>query len=134
VLAVRLAGQLAGIHNAEVLAVRVRASGEPEEMHDQLLEVQEVFEAVYGEVPEFATMKVVQAASIEAGIIEEARRSGCDLVVMGAAVAYSLQTDLFGGLTDRIAEEMPCSVLLVRRFEPGVLAWLRRRLQHTLTE
>jgi len=134
VLAVRLAGQLAGIHNAEVLAVRVRASGEPEEMHDQLLEVQEVFEAVYGEVPEFATMKVVQAANTEAGIIEEARRSGCDLVVMGAAVAYSLQTDLFGGLTDRIAEEMPCSVLLVRRFEPGVLAWLRRRLQHTLTE
>lgn len=134
VLAVRLAGQLAGMHNAEVLAVRVRTSAEPEEMHDQLLGVQEVFEAVYGEVPPFVTMKVVQAVSIEEGVVAEAERSRCELVVMGAAVAYSLQTDLFGVLTDRVAERMPCSVLLVRRFEPGALSWLRRRLQHILPE
>ncbi len=96
--------------------------------------IQEVFEAVFGEVPVYVTMKVIQAPTVEQGILQEVTRCNCELVVMGSAVAYSLQTDLFGVLTDRIAEHMPCSVLLVRRFEPSVLSWLRRRLHHVVPD
>jgi amino acid transporter len=133
-VAVRLAGQLAEVYDAELIALRVRATGEPEEVYDELLAVQEVFEAVFGEVPAYVTMKVIQAPTVEQGILQEVTRCNCELVVMGSSVAYSLQTDLFGVLTDRIAERMPCSVLLVRRFEPSVLSWLRRRLRHVVPD
>ena len=133
-VAVRLAGKLAEAYDAELIALRVRATGEPEEVYDELLAVQEVFEAVFGEVPVYVTMKVIQAPTVEQGILQEVTRCNCELVVMGSSVAYSLQTDLFGVLTDRIAEHMPCSVLLVRRFEPSVLSWLRRRLHHVVPD
>jgi len=74
-------------------------------------------------------MRVTQADSVPAGILNELSEHPYDLVVMGAAVASSLQTDLFGSMTDSIAEQISCSVLLVRHHEPPVVDWLRRRVK-----
>ncbi len=48
---------------------------------------------------------------------------------MGAAVASSFHTDLFGSMTDSIAEQISCSVLLVRHHESPVVEWVRRRVK-----
>jgi len=38
-----------------------------------------------------------------------------------------LETQLFGSIDDQLAIQVPCSVLLVRRHEPAVIAWVRRQ-------
>ncbi|NWG75873.1 MAG: universal stress protein, partial [Rubrivivax sp.] len=42
---------------------------------------------------------------------------------------WALNTRLFGSVTDWVAEKAPCSVLMVRRYEPVALAWLRRQVK-----
>ena len=91
VLAARLGGQLAAAYGAELIALRVRATGDPEEMHDELLAVQEVFETVFGEVPPYVNMKIVQAPTVEQGILARghplqlrAGRDGCGRRLLAA--------------------------------------------------
>ena len=128
-LALRLASQLAEQENAHLLVLRCRCDPQSEEMHDELLLVREEVEALFGEVPPFITMRVARADTVPQGIFEELAQHRYDLVVMGAAVASSLQTELFGSMIDSIAKQIDCSVLLVRHHEPPVLNWVRRRVK-----
>lgn len=66
---------------------------------------------------------------VPTGVFAELRSGDYQLVVMGAAVAVSLHTGLFGEMTDHLAEAIPCSVLLVRRYEPAAITWVRRRVK-----
>jgi len=128
-LALRLASIIAQTSGAHLVVLRCYCSAPSEDMHDELMLVREEIESLFGEVPTFITMRVTQADSVPAGILNELSEHPYDLVVMGAAVASSLQTDLFGSMTDSIAEQISCSVLLVRHHEPPVVDWLRRRVK-----
>jgi nucleotide-binding universal stress UspA family protein len=105
---------------------------EDEEMHDEMMLAYESIEAELGEIPESLRVKVICESDIKAGILQELTEQEYDLVVMGAAVAHTLESDLFGSLTDAIAETLPLSVLLVRRHEPGPVNWMRRQVKEVV--
>lgn len=128
-LALRLAAQIARQENAQLLVLRCSCNAQPADMHDELLLVREELETLFGEVPPFITMRVARAESVPQGIFRELAEHKYDLVVMGAAVASSFHTDLFGSMTDSIAEQISCSVLLVRHHESPVVEWVRRRVK-----
>jgi APA family basic amino acid/polyamine antiporter len=138
-LALRLASQLAEEARAQLVVLRCfcdpanpHCAPHADDMHDELLLVREVVEGMFGQVPPYITMRVARSESVPEGVLQELREHRYDLVVMGAAVASTLQTDLFGSMTDSIAEQIPCSVLLVRHDEPVVVNWVRRRVKQAL--
>ena len=61
------------------------------------------------------SVQVIQTDSVTKSIVAEAKQE-YDLVVMGASERWALPRWLFGGKSDRVAEEAPCSVLLVRHY------------------
>jgi APA family basic amino acid/polyamine antiporter len=74
---------------------------------------------------------VVRASSVAKGILDEAKQS-YDLAILGASERWFLPQWLFGAVSDGVAEQAPCSVLLVRKHEPRsllrierIFAWLR---------
>lgn len=135
-LAVRLAYELAEAAGAQVTALRChcgapQASGEAEEeLYDDLMLLREIIETELGGVPKRIGVKAVCTPSVAEGIRQELAEQRYDLVVMGASVLFDPQSELFGAVADRIAAEVPCSVLLVRRYEPTSLAWVRRQVKH----
>ncbi len=130
-LALRVAVELAEQEDAEVTVLRCFCEGAEaqDDMHDELLQARESIEIELGGVPPSVTSKVICAESVLSGIGSELESEDYQLVVMGASLARSLQTDLFGPLTDHIAEVIPTSVLLVSRHESAVISWARKRVK-----
>lgn len=56
--------------------------------------------------------EIIRTARPTAAIMEQADKH--DLVIIGAAKRPSITDAIFGGMAERIASEVPCSVLLVR--------------------
>ena len=66
-------------------------------------------------------LRLARGPAVVSAILEEARREPYDLLIIGASDEWWVRTWLFGAIPDQIAEQAPCSVLLVRRYEPGLL-------------
>ena len=141
-LAVRTALQLVGPDRGEVVVLRcfinIRPDDRPHEqeegegaspIEDEFLLLREELEGTLGAVPENVRFKVVSEPGLLRGILAELNSSHFDLVVMGASVARSLTTEFFGSITDAVAEQIPVSVLLVRRYEPHAMGWMRRQIK-----
>ena len=60
------------------------------------------------------------------GILQEAQDGDYDLLVIGASNEWAVKSLLVGALPDAVADRAPCSVLMVRRYEPTGLSALRR--------
>lgn len=131
-LAVRLAYELADASGAEVTALRCHcAEGDSEDdLYDDLMLLREIIEAELGEVPKRIKVKAIRVPTVAVGIQCEIAEYHYDLVVIGAAVLYNPQVELFGAVADRIAAEVPTSVLLVRRYEAPGITWIRRQVKH----
>ena len=118
------------IDDSEMTDVAVEdLSDEQSELHDEMMLAYEEIEAGFGEVPENVNVKVVADADVVEGTREELMEDGYDLVVIGAALAYSMESGLFGSLTAEVAKSIPTSVLLVRQHEPEPVTWTRRQLK-----
>jgi basic amino acid/polyamine antiporter, APA family len=91
--------------------------------------IQSLVEQEFTTISDRVSVQVVQADSVAEGIIKEAKQD-YDLVIMGASERWFLQRWLFSGNSDRVAEEAPCSVLLVRQQEPRQLLQLERTIAH----
>jgi amino acid transporter/nucleotide-binding universal stress UspA family protein len=127
-LALRTAIDLASSTQGEVVVLRCLCDVAAD-VHDELLMVCESFDSELAEIPDFVSVKVIVAPSVPQGVLQEVQAHRYDLVVMGAAVAASLHTNLFGSMTESIAQQIPYSVLLVRRYEPLIVNWIRRRVK-----
>ena len=132
-MALRLANEIAISDNAQVTALRLlvgpaKADGD-EEVEDQTALLAEIIEEALGGVPTYFELQVVQAQSVQEGILRAAGECSHDLIVLGASEEWSLDTRLFGTVDDWIAERAPCSVVFCRRYEPVAMAWLRYRVK-----
>src|SRR5262249_61074228 len=58
--------------------------------------------------------KVLEDNSPVAAVLRES--SGYDLVVIGVAEEWGLESHLFGWRPERIAQDCPCSMLIVRQY------------------
>jgi hypothetical protein len=63
------------------------------------------------------------------GILTEATSQPYDLIVVGASEEWAYETRLFRSVDDWIADQARCSVLLVRRYEPVAISWIRRQVK-----
>lgn len=64
--------------------------------------------------------------SIAGGILEEAENGEYDLLVIGASNEWGVKSLLAGAIPDAIADQAPCSVLMVRRRETAGVSTFRR--------
>lgn len=129
-LALRLAYEIAEQEDAQVTAMRLFSKSIDEEgIEDEGLRLREIIEDELGSMPERITIMVSQAESVPAGILAETARRPYDLIVVGASEEWAYRTRLFGSVDDAIADQARCSVLLVRRYEPVVMSWLRRQVK-----
>jgi nucleotide-binding universal stress UspA family protein len=127
-LAVRLAFEIAEHEGAQMTVLNcICESCEGEELEDRMLHLREIVEDELGSLPPQVTLRLSSADTVSGGILEACAQQRYDLIVVGAAVEWVARTRLFGEVDDCVAEEARCSVLLVRRYEPAVISWLRHR-------
>ena len=64
-------------------------------------------------------LRLAREPGVVSAILAEAEREHYDLLIIGASNEWWVRSWLFGAIPDRIAEQAPCSVLLVRRYDPA---------------
>jgi len=129
-LAIRLAYEIAAREGARITALHCLCEEcELEDIEDRMAFLREIIEDELGSVPSRFTTRLAQADNVADGILEETARQPYDLVIIGASEEWSARTRLFGTVDDEIAEQIACSVLLVRRYEPAVISWIKRQVR-----
>ena len=127
-LAIRLAYEIGLPQHAEITAIQIFCETcETEELEDRMLHLREIIEDSLGHMPLQIATRLVHSDDILSGVLQEATRLPYDLIVVGASDQWLSRTQLFGSLTDEIAEKTTCSVLLARRHEAAAMSWIRRQ-------
>ncbi len=125
-LALRLAWDIARSGGAQLTALRFVPEGGEVDMGVEMDVLRQGVEDVLGEVTDAVTTRLVRSDLLVFDTLAEVKAKGYDLIVVGASEEWFLQHMLFGSIPDQIAEKAPCSVLMVRRYEPSGVSWLRR--------
>jgi amino acid transporter/nucleotide-binding universal stress UspA family protein len=129
-LALRLAMALAYDPEIRVTVLHLTSQGQDEEkIEDTNLFIQEIVESSLGEIPSWMDIRVETTDSLRDGLLQEAEEGGYDLMIIGAGVEVFSHRYLFGALNDNMIEDLTCSMLIVRRFQPEAAIWLNNRLR-----
>ncbi len=131
-LALRLAMDIAKVEGGRVSVLRLFPTAAPLDEAVERDVLHQLIEDTLGQVPGEIEIRLRRSDSIVEGILKEASpdpdkgHAACDLIVIGASEEWFLKTLLFGSIPDRVADGAPCSVLMVRKYEPPPVSWLRR--------
>jgi len=129
-LSLHLANELAFNHDVKVTVLHVTAEGLDEEaMEDATLNIEEIVEQELGDIPSWINMKVIPGPSVSEGIYQETIIGQYDLMIIGAGLEVFSHRYLFGALDDALIDEIPCSMLIVRRYQPEAAIWFRNRIR-----
>jgi nucleotide-binding universal stress UspA family protein len=129
-LALKLAVELAHDPGVAVTALRlVPEACDEEKREDELHQVQEIIEEETGKIPGYLVTRVEAANNVAEGIIVETERTPYDLMIIGASEEVFSAKYIFGRLNDALLEEVACSMLIVRRYEPEAALWVRRQIK-----
>ena len=107
-------------HRQRVLGVDQREMGvaTAEQATEELLEM-----------PENLEIKVLVVESVADGILREAQEGQYDLLIMGAGEEVLSPDRMLGKLNDYLIEEVPCSMLVVRRYQGVGRLWLSKQIK-----
>lgn len=134
-LALRLAYELAEEEDAEIVALTCYCEEcDGDELENRMGALREIVEDVLGAVPDRLVTRLSHSSTITKGILEEVTRQSYDLLVVGASEEWAEPETLFGEVDDELARQAPCSVLMVRRYEPAVMSWIRRQTKSVSRE
>lgn len=129
-LCVQVAYEIAELENARITFYHgLLNEGEVEDIQDEMLRLIELIVDELGVIPQRATTRVQRTATVLEGIIQETSRQHYDLIILGSSEEWASYAHLFGVVDDQIVEQAPCSVLMVRRYEPVAISWLRRQVK-----
>ncbi len=127
-LAIHLANDIALQENAHVDYIRVLPAAKDQEyFDDEMANLQEAVITELGEMPRNANLRVLFSDHIARALVEEAEQSGHNLIICGLSAGFEESDNLFGFVSDEIAEKAPCSVLVVKRHQSPTAQWLRRQ-------
>jgi Kef-type K+ transport system membrane component KefB/nucleotide-binding universal stress UspA family protein len=114
-LAMELAGRMARKNNAQITVLHVVQPN-----RDKALDAQSAVDRVFADPaqPQPVTFRVVHDASPVDAVLRETAHY--DLVVIGVAEEWGLESHLFGWRPERIARECPVSLMIVRRSQRSV--------------
>ena len=129
-LALSLAWDIARGEEGSLTALRILPEAGEVDMEVEMEVLRQLVEDVLGGTPQEVTFSLKRNDSIVAGILaesaQEANRANYDLIAIGASEEWFLRNLLFGSIPDRVADGASCSVLMVRKYEPAPVSWLRR--------
>jgi basic amino acid/polyamine antiporter, APA family len=129
-LAIQMAYEIAEMERARLHVLRTCLSTyNQEEIEDQKCILEEIVEDELGYIPRSLNINVVMADSLATGILKNMSTSRYDLLVIGASDEWASRRYLFGKVDDQIVEQAPCSVLMVRRYEPVIIHWFHRQIK-----
>ncbi len=129
-LAIQMAYEIAQMERARLHILRTCPSiYNQEEVEDQKCVLEEIIEDELGFVPRSLKIDVVIADSLATGILQNMSTFRYDLLVIGASDEWISRRYLFGKVDDQIVEQAPCSVLMVRRYEPVIIHWFHRQMK-----
>jgi nucleotide-binding universal stress UspA family protein len=100
----------ADVHVLRVVRPEVETGEEEEKLRQSV-------ETIVGERPRFH-YRVRTSADVADGIQAGIDEGAPDLVVIGASSESRIRNVLFGSIPDVVADQAPCSVLMVRRYLP----------------
>lgn len=130
-LGLRLASQIARGDGAELTVLRIARPGDELNLEAEERACGHLAKEVLGSCQVPVQTKMVVHDVVVEGILDEARKGSYDLLVVGASNEWGVKSLLVGAVPDTIADRAPCSVLMVRRYEPtGVSTF--RRVVHSL--
>jgi nucleotide-binding universal stress UspA family protein len=128
-----LAWNIARVENGLVTALRILPETDETDIELEMDVLRQLVEDALGRVPEEVTIRLKRNDSIVNGILAEssqkANQTSYDLIAIGASEEWFLKDLLFGSIPDRVADSVPCSVLMVRRYEPAPVSRLRRMIK-----
>ncbi len=125
-LGLRLAAEIARGDEAELTILRIVRPDDDLDMEAEMRGLRNLADEVLGGPdPRIKTRILVHEAVVEA-ILEEAQNGEYDLLVIGASNEWAVKSLLVGAVPDAVADRAPCSVLMVRRYEPSGISTLRR--------
>jgi nucleotide-binding universal stress UspA family protein len=133
-LALRLAWDIVRAEGGSLTALRLLTEAGEVDMEVEMDVLRQLVEDVLGEIPEEVTFTLERNDSLAKGILAEfsqaaEQEEGYDLVVIGASEEWFLREMLFGSVPDQIADSVPCSVLMVRKYELAPVSWVRRTIK-----
>ncbi|HIE37958.1 MAG TPA: amino acid permease [Anaerolineales bacterium] len=128
-LALKLGWDIARAEGGSLTALRILPESGAVDMEVEMEVLRQLVEDVLEETPESLTFRLRRDESVVGGILAEAAEGGYDLVAIGASEEWFLRNLLFGSIPDRVADGAGCSVLMVRKYEPAAVSWLRRTIR-----
>lgn len=127
-LGLRLASQFARGETAELTALRVLRPKPDLDMDMEMEGLKRVVSDVLDKNAAMSIPRIVVNENVIEAILSTAREGNYDLIVIGASEEWQIKSLLAGSLPDAVADQSPCSVLLVRRYEPVGVSTTRRIL------
>ncbi len=132
-LALRLGWDVARVEGGSLTALRILPEAGGGDMEIEMEVLRQLVEDVLGRIPERVTFSLKHNESITEGILAESAQAAgqedYDLITIGASEEWFLKDLLFGSIPDRVADGAPCSVLMVRKYEPAPISGARRILK-----
>jgi amino acid transporter/nucleotide-binding universal stress UspA family protein len=125
-LGLRLAADIARSDEAELTVLRVVRPADDLDVEAEMRGLRRLADEVLGGPDPRVRARVVAHEAVVDGILAEARNGGYDLLVIGASNEWAVKSLLVGAVPDAIADRTPCSVLMVRRYEPTGISTARR--------
>ena len=129
-LALQMARDIALPGDAKVVGLRlVLGDADEERMEDEELQLHEIADIELGEITDNISLVVKKAESVADAILDECRQGNYDLLIMGSAEEILVPDQVFGKLNDYLLDVVPCSMLIVRRYQTGTTLWMRKQLK-----
>jgi amino acid transporter/nucleotide-binding universal stress UspA family protein len=129
-LALQMARDIALPGDAKVVGLRlVLGDADEERMEDEELQLHEIADVELGEITDNISLVVKKADSVADAILDECRQGNYDLLIMGSAEEILVPDQVFGKLNDYLLDVVPCSMLIVRRYQTGTTLWMRKQLK-----
>jgi len=133
-LALRLAWDIVSAEGESSLTVlRLLPEDDGVNMEIEMDVLRQLIEDELGEVPSEVVLRLKRNDDLVDGILAEVAgaedEAAYDMVIIGASEEWFLREMLFGSVPDLIADSVPCSVLMVRKYEPAPISWLRRTIK-----
>lgn len=119
-LGLEVAARIAQRTGAVIHLLRVvRTDVDVEQEEKRVVEsVMEIVQGVVSRGDVEVVYHVQRAERVTAGIRHQFDEEAYDLVIIGASREWNLRNVIFGAIPDVIADQSPCSVLMVRRYLP----------------
>jgi amino acid transporter len=125
-LGLHLASQIAQGDEATLAVLRILRPREDLDVETEIRGLRHVIADILEETAPSARACVRIHEDVIEGILQEVQEGEYNLLVIGASEEWTLKNLLVGAVPDTVANRSPCSVLMVRRYEPAGVSTTRR--------